>query len=417
MSSEERRENSKEEKKEWPPYNPFVRQPTTFQAKVLMVVFGIILVPIRIVGSLTTMILAYLWVNLCIIGVKDFSTPYTPTRTLFLHGGTRIFARLLLFFYGFVWIQSTTVEEENTKQKKQKQQRHHQQQSSTTKPLPSTIIVVNHIGFAELIYLHYFYGCCFVSKESNRKLPFMGPITVGLQSIFVNRMKRLNSQGSSDDDKIKGTESKSTTLKSKSTTEQILERARTSTSGTSAASWPPLLVCPEGTTTNGHCMIQFSTGAFLAGIPIQPVVVQSKFSPKYGYDPSFTCTNIVLHIIGLMTQPINQLHVQHLPIYVPSQEEQNNAKLYATNVRTVMSKQLDVQVYNLTYSDKLEYEQHEKELRKQKKVSTSSGGQQQQEQLQPPTPSSSLPVFTHDPFGNRLKMAEESKIGKRKKDN
>lgn len=33
---------------------------------------------------------------------------------------------------------------------------------------------------------------------------------------------------------------------------------------------------PQGTTSNGTCLLPFKTGAFLAGLPVQPVII------KYG---------------------------------------------------------------------------------------------------------------------------------------
>ena len=36
----------------------------------------------------------------------------------------------------------------------------------------------------------------------------------------------------------------------------------------------PLLLFPEGTTTNGRFLLPFKTGAFLAGQPLQPVVLR-----------------------------------------------------------------------------------------------------------------------------------------------
>jgi lysophosphatidylcholine acyltransferase/lyso-PAF acetyltransferase len=36
----------------------------------------------------------------------------------------------------------------------------------------------------------------------------------------------------------------------------------------------PLLLFPEGTTTNGRHLLPFKTGAFLAGQPLQPVVIR-----------------------------------------------------------------------------------------------------------------------------------------------
>ena len=36
----------------------------------------------------------------------------------------------------------------------------------------------------------------------------------------------------------------------------------------------PMLLFPEGTTTNGMFLLPFKSGAFLAGCPLQPVILQ-----------------------------------------------------------------------------------------------------------------------------------------------
>lgn len=36
----------------------------------------------------------------------------------------------------------------------------------------------------------------------------------------------------------------------------------------------PVLLFPEGTTTNGRYLLPFKTGAFLAGLPVKPVVMR-----------------------------------------------------------------------------------------------------------------------------------------------
>lgn len=38
----------------------------------------------------------------------------------------------------------------------------------------------------------------------------------------------------------------------------------------------PILLFPEGTTTNGRYLLRFRTGTFIAGVPIQPTIL------KYG---------------------------------------------------------------------------------------------------------------------------------------
>ena len=38
----------------------------------------------------------------------------------------------------------------------------------------------------------------------------------------------------------------------------------------------PILLFPEGTTTNGQYLLGFRTGSFIAGVPVQPIIL------KYG---------------------------------------------------------------------------------------------------------------------------------------
>ena len=290
---------------EFPSFNPFIRHPTSVIGKIKMIICGSILLPIRATGAIITLTTGLVWCNICCIGCTDLSKPYSRLRRVLLQGGIRILSRILLFFYGFVWLYESHEIEDAQERAKQ--------------PHPS-VIVVNHIGFAELMYLVYSDGCCFVSKEANRSLPFIGTISEVLQSIFVDRGdgKRKSMQpGSShtsesssaasgedrDGEKIKSMQTGSSHTSesssasggnggiTKSTTEQILERARAP-----PGSYPPLCICPEGTTHTGHILIKFATGAFRSGLPVQPVIVQSPFSPLHGYDPSFSCANIVTHM-------------------------------------------------------------------------------------------------------------------------
>jgi len=164
-----------------------------------------------------TLITGLIWCHICSIGC-DTTKPYHPLRRRLLLGGLRIASRVLLFFYGeltvhliictsthvclcvliyynknttdichyyvyiilsgFVWINQSYEIESPQERRKQ----------------TASVFVVNHIGFAELMYLLYSDGCCFVSKAENKKLPFIGSISMILQSIFVDRVGGKKSQ-------------------------------------------------------------------------------------------------------------------------------------------------------------------------------------------------------------------------------
>ena len=46
-----------------------------------------------------------------------------------------------------------------------------------------------------------------------------------------------------------------------------------------------LLIFPEGTTTNGKQILQLRTGAFVAGLPVRPVLLRYRWSNR---NPAFT---------------------------------------------------------------------------------------------------------------------------------
>ena len=100
-----------------------------------------------------------------------------------------------------------------------------------------------------------------------------------------------------------------------------------------------------------------------------------------------------------MTQPHNSLHVKHLAVYVPSEAEKSDPNLYANNVRAKMAKEMSVECYELTWTDKLRFERSDKakELGK-KKLAVRHGG------VVPP-----MPEFTQDSFGIPLLESNKDK--------
>ena len=90
---------------------------------------------------------------------------------------------------------------------------------------------------------------------------------------------------------------------------------------------------------------------------VKPIVIKISFSSIHGYDPTFTCGNIFQCVLGLMTQPMNHMHLTHLPIYTPTSAERADPRLYATNVRNAMADTMGVELYpRLSYVDKMQYE-------------------------------------------------------------
>ena len=95
----------------------------------------------------------------------------------------------------------------------------------------------------------------------------------------------------------------------------------------------PMVVFPEGTTSNGSFLLSFKTGAFRAGHPVLPVLFQYRAVTVHPGWESITFKN---HLGKLITAPWNRVAVHTLPTYYPSEAEQHDAKLYANNVHKFM---------------------------------------------------------------------------------
>jgi hypothetical protein len=93
--------------------------------------------------------------------------------------------------------------------------------------------------------------------------------------------------------------------------------------------------CVQGTTTNGRYLLPFRTGAFVAGVPVQPVLLSYPQLPR---NPSLAWETVTAprHIFLVFSCLLHTARVWELPLYRPSLEEQSDPALYAANVRKFM---------------------------------------------------------------------------------
>lgn len=105
----------------------------------------------------------------------------------------------------------------------------------------------------------------------------------------------------------------------------------------------PLLLFPEGTTSNGDSMLEFKRGAFLSGKPVRPVVLTytgswhpANVNYKTTSGGQLVPTGDSEWVEQFMGHLIHSLKVRVLPPYQPSPAEQADPDLYASNVRLTM---------------------------------------------------------------------------------
>jgi 1-acyl-sn-glycerol-3-phosphate acyltransferase len=115
----------------------------------------------------------------------------------------------------------------------------------------------------------------------------------------------------------------------------IIERAQ------SSLNWPQIFIFPEGTTTNGKVLIRFQTGAFKAGMAVQPVLI------KYQRPVITTWTKVngglkgfLRSILLLLATPINNISIEFLSVYEPSLQELKQPLIFADNVQQLMARHL-----------------------------------------------------------------------------
>lgn len=94
------------------------------------------------------------------------------------------------------------------------------------------------------------------------------------------------------------------------------------------------MIFPEGTYTNGKTLIEFKAGAFAIGVPVTPVVFHfPKYTPFWNREES----TLLVQIYRLAASFMTPVTLEFLPTYHPSPEELDDPKLYAHNVRVLIS--------------------------------------------------------------------------------
>ena len=178
------------------------------------------------------------------------------------------------------------------------------------KPDPkAAIFVANHTGPFEALAMCYKTGGCFISAIENRKIPFLGSILDGTQAIFVDRNNPLSRE---------------------QTLNEIRRRAK------DVEQWPPLVIFPEGTSHSGKSLLHFKSGAFQPGVPVQPVIVRHHYR-HMNVAWSGVTEGMWDAFKRVTSQWYNSMSIEYLPLYYPSEAEQNNPQLYADHVRRYMS--------------------------------------------------------------------------------
>jgi len=107
----------------------------------------------------------------------------------------------------------------------------------------------------------------------------------------------------------------------------------------------PLLLFPEGTTSNGVDLLEFKKGAFVPGAPVRPVVLcyTGAWHPantdfKVSSDGEVQLTSEREWYEQFLGHFIHSLSVRVLPPYIPNEDEKADPAIFAAHVRSLMAK-------------------------------------------------------------------------------
>lgn len=188
-------------------------------------------------------------------------------------------------------------------------------------------VVANHVSMLDIFAL---YGAgvpdavpSFVSKVGILDAPLIGTLLRACRGVAVYRSSATG----------------------RGTTHVLAERA-------ACPAEPPVAIFPEGTTTNGTCLALFHVGAFAAGAPVKPVCLRYTYT---GFSPAYDVTGPFLWGYGILGATGIRLEIVHLPVYIPSDAERHDPRLYANNVRALIARELALPVHDVTFRDKLAY--------------------------------------------------------------
>ncbi|KAM6980136.1 lysophosphatidylcholine acyltransferase 2 [Aplochiton taeniatus] len=285
--------------------NPFVQDTTFSKADIIKcVLLGIFLVPIR--GIFLSLVLMVTWpvavITTFMHPLKGAVEPMTGWRRFMCRNVMAALGRTYYFCMGFrVVVKGKQV-------------------GSSEAPI---LAVAPHSTFFDGIVCIIAGLPSTVSRVENLATPIFGRFVRCLQPVLVSR---------------KDPDSRKNTIR------EIDSRAK------SGGHWPQVLIFPEGTCTNRSCLITFKLGAFIPGVPVQPIIMRypNRLDTVTWTWQGFSSGKLLLLT---MSQLYTTVEIEFLPPQIPTEEEKKKPPLFANTVRGVMARALGVPVTDHTYED------------------------------------------------------------------
>ena len=192
--------------------------------------------------------------------------------------------------------------------------------------------VSNHCSFLDVLVLAALYPTSFVAKEGLRRVPLVSTAADLLGCVYVYQRDRAvaaavndgsasgvphrptttaDSVGASGAVQPKGDATAAFIGRPPHRADAVRDRMLASARGQD----PNIHIFAEGTTSNGTHVAAFKTGAFLAGLPLQPVVV--RYSAER-FHPAWETIPVLTYMFRLLTQVSSGCYHRHYSRAYPS---------------------------------------------------------------------------------------------------
>ena len=202
---------------------------------------------------------------------------------------------------------------------------------------PFGCYISNHLGWFECFYYGWKHCCGFIAKAEIAKILIMDLIMSSLNCLLVAR------------DSKDSREEIASNLK---------ERQRQYHAGETAA---PLLIFPEGTTTNGKYILKFKHGAFLSLLPVKPIFIYNDVhdfgigdSPMTTFDHFYYTFGFIYRLVYFYELPVIECTDYLLQNH--SLENEDKAETYTRVVNMIYQEAFDIPYSDKGFRDLREYE-------------------------------------------------------------
>ena len=201
-----------------------------------------------------------------------------------------------------------------------------------------SLLISNHTGFYDMIINMSIHSCGFLAKDETKYYPFVGTIAKGINCLFVKR--------ESEEDRAK-------------IFVEIEKRQKDFYEGNILT---PLLIFPEGTTTNGKYILKFKKGAFYNLLPVKPQLIL--LDDNLDYSIGIGVNSPVFNYFRSLCYLGTKVNLCELPFIKPTDYMWKNYshlgeqkwKIFAEVTRKIMCEIGNLEPSNRTFRDCLHYE-------------------------------------------------------------